>query len=405
MAAAQADAQADFATAFRNWHLAAQEQDGAREQPEAIMRSARALQMSDGWRAEAGHWEWLGNTLGLQADKGEVPESVLKNRYGDTRGRKRYAPFYVMSDEEWRRPVTAHTYRTDKDLARHRQAVAYQWAGERAATAGQHDEAARLYRRAGICWERSAHPHNLQRAAACYYRAAMSASQSWRYQTRRRVFDGWCPSCLRDKTREDDCGSPQDGHEALADATSRHLGDIERLVACARRLLDSTDPATRRQQFREPEGQLSVIQHTLASSGARSEAIRAYRIRKALQRRYYWRVKSWRLPFAVLNWLLTGNGSRVKQVLLVLLLGYAVICPALWRSAGAVLIDAPDGQPVRTSSWLEAVSFSLSQTINLGTGHFASAGAWITLLQAAQGISAYFALGYMLWVAQRSYSS
>lgn len=400
-----ADCEVDFTTAFRGWHLVAQAEDGSREQPEAIMRSARALQMGDGWRAEAGHWEWLGNVLGRQTDEGQVPEGVLLNRYGATRGRERFAPFYVMSDEEWCQPIAAHTYATEVELARHRQAAAYQWAGECAAAAGQHDEATRLYRRAGSCWEGSSHPHNHQRAAACYYRAAMSASQSWRYQTRRRLFDGWCPSCLRDKAREEACGSPPDGHETPGDGNQRPTGDIDRLVACARKLFDSPDRAARRQQYQESERQLSVIQHRLASSGARSEAIRVYRKRRDFQRHYYWRVKSWRLPFTLLSWLLTGNGSRVKQVFLMLILTYIVICPVLWREAGAVRISEPGGRVVPSSSWPEAVSFSLSQIINLDTGHFAPGGTWMTLVQAMQGISAYFALGYVLWVAQRSYSS
>ena len=53
----------------------------------------------------------------------------------------------------------------------------------------------------------------------------------------------------------------------------------------------------------------------------------------------------------------------------------------------------------------EALLFSLSSVANVSNGHF-TAGGWLSSsLQVVEGLSAYFALGYLLYVAQRSYTT
>jgi hypothetical protein len=51
------------------------------------------------------------------------------------------------------------------------------------------------------------------------------------------------------------------------------------------------------------------------------------------------------------------------------------------------------------------VLFSLSSVANVSNGHFAPGGWLSSSVQVVEGLSAYFALGYLLFVAQRSYTT
>ncbi len=402
----QADATADYQEAFRLWHLAAEQEMNPDRKIDAIMRAARARQMAEDWRAEAGHWEWLGNAVGLAWDRSELScdlseeakDEILRDRYRVPEGRERFAPFYVISDVEWEQPVA--TKLKPAALARHRQASAYEWAAARAGAAGQHDEAARLYRRSGIAWERSEHDERLRRAASCYYRAALSAARSSRYQTRRRLFDGWCPSCLRDKGREQSCGRPK--HEEPLDGKFKNLGDLARLEACWQQELDNV-AGDSRSTYEDADRQFGVIQHTLAAEGGRHEARRVFRMRCDFHRRYLRRRSWWRRFLSWGHMHLSWYGTSVPHTLATIAILYAVVAPILWRIFGGV---PPPGDGVEHGpASAEAIILSLSSVLNLATGHFAAGGPWTTLFQSLQGISSYFALGYTLWVAQRSYAS
>ena len=152
--------------------------------------------------------------------------------------------------------------------------------------------------------------------------------------------------------------------------------------------------------FEEQDRELSGIQRRLAAVREQGEAKRLYRFRQKCNREYFRQHKRVRYVVALAGWIASKNGSGVGRLVLSLTVLYAVVLPTVWLVLGGVP-HATGLQP--HLGILSALLFSLSTTVNLSTGYFAPGG-WISnLFQAIQGISAYFALGYILWVAQRSY--
>lgn len=72
----------------------------------------------------------------------------------------------------------------------------------------------------------------------------------------------------------------------------------------------------------------------------------------------------------------------------------------LWGWSGAVTVGAgiPEGR-----QWGEVVVFNTSTLTTLATSRFAPGTRQVNLAQARQAVFTVFALGYLLWISQRSY--
>jgi hypothetical protein len=222
----------------------------------------------------------------------------------------------------------------------------------------------------------------------------------------------WCPACVLDKTREVNCMHQQASTAEPSAPEDMPHTDVERLRRCwadiaaiERRRAPSYAAAERVAEDAEAEGaaQFAAIQGLLAGRGQTQAAQQIYRMRKQYLRDC-WRnsrpVKRW---VSQAMWLVSGNGSSPRRLIVSLALIYLVVIPAAWWTAwrlGAPVPLTADHGPLPA----EALLFSLSNLANISNGHFTPGGWLSSLLQVAQGLSAFFALGYLLYVAQRSYT-
>jgi hypothetical protein len=386
------------------------------------MRAARAAEMSELWRIESGTWEWLGNYLGEQILAQEEPGETgpeVHDRYRPPEERKKVARYYVISDGEWSKPRSGRKekYTNQGDIWRHQQAWTYTWAAFRAQAHGEYADSARLFRRSGVCWEKSHHEDRHRRAANSYFDAAINAAKTSRFETRQGIHQGWCPSCLREKATEANCPSKRH-HNAQSDESSnprsddtrpeeRVASDIDRILRCwmaVRGGIDrnAEDGLGEWDKARQDEcRQLTAIQRQLARNGDREQAVMVYRVQRKQNLAHLREKKSYikRAGENVL-WRISKNGSDVRRFSLLLAVAYLVIVPSLWWLSGAVATN----EEVRPGPDLvESLIFSLSTTLTLSTGHF-EPGSWVTnLIQSLQALSAFFALGYIIWMFQRSY--
>ena len=355
---------------------------------------------------------------------------LFRSRYPP--GREFVGRFYVISDAEWARiDSPCPDGCMNKCSMRQKQAYAYEWAADGAASSANYADAARLYRRAGWAWEKAIHygkpglgegaadpamfPSSrcLRRAARCYAQAAFNAVLTprpapWAMITEHR----WCSACVLDKTRETNCPH-QETSWPQPPAEDVPQTDVERLRRCwgdiakiERQQADSNATAKSAEENAEEEGavQLATIQGLLAGRGHTRAAQRVYRMRKQYLR------NCWRHSHPVKRWasqvmlLISSNGSSARRLLGSLALLYLVLIPAAWCTAwwlGAPAPLASGHGPLPA----EALLFSLSSVANVSNGHFAPGGWVSSSLQVAEGLSAYFALGYLLYVAQRSYTT
>lgn len=364
------------------------------------MRAARAREMSEPWRAEAGTWEWLGNFLG-RALRDNAPD-VTRARYEFAPERRAVARFYSISDSEWENPRQGDEglYDDVHSQRLHRRAWAFTWAAAGARAHSQFNAAARLYRRAAVSWEKSRHDARHCRAASCYYEAAICAAQTGRFETRTMILQGWCPSCIREHRTEETC--PRNNHslrEEHRGPEERIESDLERLIRCWSSIRQEGGGEEHRHLHEELDGHLAGIQRALAASGARDEAREFYRVRRAETRAYRARHRH---PAAITDWAswaLSFYGTRVWHFVASMIALYGLVIPTLWWASGAVAV-APTG---RAASWVEALTFSLSGAITLWTGYF-ERGTWpMNLGLPLQALSGVFAVGYVLWMLQRPY--
>jgi hypothetical protein len=315
---------------------------------------------------------------------------------------------------------------------RQKQAYAFEWAADAAASSANYADAARLYRRAGWAWEKAIHygkpglgegtpdpamfPHSrcLRRAVRCYAQAAFNAVLTPRPAPQTMITDRlWCPACVLDKARELNCPhgevtsmkspAPEDGPQT----------DIERLRRCwaaiaaiERRRAPSDAAAESAEENAEEEGEthLAAIQGLLAGRGQTRAAQQIYRVRKQYLRDCWRHSHPVKRRMSQVMLLLSSNGSSPRRLLGSLALLYLIVIPAIWWTAwhlGAPvpLVGAHGPLPA------EALLFSLSSVANVSNGHFAPGGWLSSSIQVIVGLSAYFALGYLLFVAQRSYTT
>lgn len=426
-----------------------------------LMKSARAMQMAENWRAQVGTWERLGNSVGHRLDNGDAPptEGTVPDPYETPVGRELFSQFNVISDREWAEldecPPDCHAGCVD----RRRQAYAYEWAAETAAATSNSADAARLFRRAGWAWEKALHygatpvptraeadgpegsetagesaesEKRLERAAACYSRAAANAARTTRRATRAMISTRpWCPACQRDKTTESGCRHGDWHAMAGAPEEDRPGTDVDRLRRVWRRIAEirrASDPenadggvkpqappggrpaaAPRRRDRADDlaEGlqQLSLIQGLLAGHGARHEARAIYRERQRMEMDHLRSRARSRHLRKWIGYVFSWNGSSLPRLLTSLTLLYLVFLPLAWLLVWSWNgVPRPDDSAGFGPAPIEAVIFSLSSMVTLSNGHFAPGGWVVNLLQACHAVSAYFALGYSLYVAQRAYS-
>ncbi len=273
----------------------------------------------------------------------------------------------------------------------------------------------------------------LERAAACYTRAAANAAQTTRRATRNMIATRpWCPACQRDKTseKEDECSHSSAIDRAGVPKEDWPATDVERLlrvwqgVAAIRRSQDrehhlsgaglsirrltALREGTRVHDLTEGLQQLALIQGLLAGRGARHEARELYRQRQRMEMDHYLSHAPLRYVRKRIGYRFSWNGSSLPRLLGSLAFLYLVLLPSawvlVWHWTGTGVPRNPGQVTTYALAPLEALIFSLSSMVTLSNGHFAP-GSWlVNLLQAFHAVSAYFALGYSLYVAQRTYS-
>ncbi|MGY1669934.1 hypothetical protein [Geodermatophilus sp. SYSU D00710] len=423
-----------------------------------LMKSARAMQMADNWRAQVGTWERLGNSLGrrLEEEDSTSSKGASSDAYETPVGRELFGQFNVISDREWAELDDCPDECGSGCIDRRKQAWAYEWAAETAAATANPADAARLFRRAGWAWEKALHygmarvpaqsdtdaprgqeasskapesEKRLERAAACYTRAAANAARTTRRATRTMIATRpWCPACQRDKTTENGCPRNHADATVLLPEEDRPATDVDRLlrvwqgIAKIRQTRSREDaerkfdlplgsPAAasrngnRADDLTEGLHQLALIQGLLAGHGARHEARAIYRQRQRMEMGYYRSHARVRYLRKWTGYVFSWNGSSLPRLLGSLALLYLVLLPLIWL---VVWLWTGLPKPENSASFgpapLEAVIFSLSSMVTLSNGHFAAGGWAVNLLQACHAVSAYFALGYSLYVAQRAYT-
>jgi hypothetical protein len=372
------------------WYRELARRPGATQQEAALarMQSARALQKAENWRTQVAHWEQLGNELGLQIADASEP---YHDRYQAACDRDGAVEFGVIADAEWLRRETEFT---PDGARRYQQAWAFQWAAEVAESNDENVAAARLYRRAGVSWEKSPRPDRWRRAAICYAGAAICAAKTARHATRRGIHAcPWCPSCLRDKTAEEECEHP--GPEALTERGEGRGTDMDRLARCWMRA--ALSPEHKKEDALDAGCRhMTAIQRQLSVSGSRDDAIQVYRKLHEFKRGYFRETGRRRQfvisAFGALTW---GNGSSLKHLAGTLFVVYVVLAPLAWMG-----FDVVKGSPVYPRSIL----FSLSNMTNSATDHFGDVTWVAAYFQVLQGLSGFVALGVLLWISQRSYA-
>ena len=369
------------------------------------VRAALALERAQDWRAHTALWEHVGDRLGERISPRFHSQRLSEQGQSEM--------FHVISFDGWRRLAT------DRD----RQAGAYLWAARGAEQAGSHDLAGRLYLKAGIAYELCARAHARRSrvaaawrvAANCFFLAAVYAAASFHPEDRdwervlraRKLPAAWL--CEPETT-----GLERLSHVArLRRAWHEYAATTGRRAAADRHLCD----------------QLKAIQRALDTAGRRSAAIELHRIREQVlfdppwlrrpkrvallaarrltagrARETVHRPASWIARQARrAHFVVTRSGSSVTRAIGGALLLYVVVFPLLWSAVGGGLVRRDYGAGA-TVDFGQTIVFSLANLVSLSVRDYAIAGAGGATMQALEGISAYFVLGYVVWVIFRSFS-
>lgn len=409
----------DYVAAFHAYWRAADLIEEVDRRSFVRMQAVRSLQRGDAWRAESGSWESLGNELGRELDRDrtdgrELYDGILldgsdSDAHARLAARRHDGQYNTVSDWQWDESpagameaadTTSSIDRTSAER-RHRQAWAYEWAAESAISHNQFADAARLYRRAGLAWETSLRANRFHRAAACYHSAALCSTRTSRIETKRMVVGRWCPWCVREKETEAlcprKCSDPSigrnelDGSEALAEPWDT-LSDIERIDRCWSRAAEHSTAADRRRLRDHRDRQLADVQRHLAREGNKADArtVRRFRTRSSYRLRV--------LPGPLLTAAAYATTSAMVLALLLLAV-YVVVLPLAWWAPGVLHVHGVAAPaPFATS-----IVFSLQSVMTMSNGYFAPGGSIADAAQGIEAVSAYFALGAVLWVALRSY--
>jgi hypothetical protein len=407
-----------YAAAYHSYFEAAEAMEDLDKRSFVMMQGVRCLQKNASWRALSASWEFLGSDLGrtLDANEPQGPELYDGGATGDgddvdgrLAARRADSRFFVISDWQWLNPEISGDGLEDSArldaYRRQRQAWAYEWAAEEASTGSQFADAARLYRRAGVAWERSRRPDRWARAASCYHSAALSATRTAWLATRRMIVGGWCAWCVREKDTESvcpvDCGDRRERYDPAAQLpldgypiSSQCHSDIERIAYCWRaagRGEDGPGAVTNR------ELQLADIQRELARQGNKQDArsVRRFRTKCRLSDpRWTWIGRVRPLRFVLSR--LTTSPAFLAGILLAL---YVFLLPLAWWVSGSV--HRAGSRP--HASYPLCIVYSLQSIVTFSNSFFAPGSSLANALQAIEALSAYFALGAVLWISLRSY--
>jgi hypothetical protein len=319
-------------------------------------------------------------------------------------------------------------------------AWAYQWAAEEVEHQGRAGHACGLFRRAGIAfmdsarhdeWNTDAKRALYHSAGYCFFRAAWCNWQPGRLELPSlnesrirnpltdRFWRAWEPAEIFGKAYR-----PADPSRAPTKA-----GDVERMVEA---YLAAANPTNERRfagtqkahAYDSIASRLQELQSLLGRIGERGLSRDIYRRRRKAERaamaariRIRSRADSTseptdqspnRLRLAAqlvasgAGNVLSRNSSSVPRAFVALAVIYCVVFPVAYLGQ---MVPAAGFQPDGTPRIVEAELLSLLTTVSLGSDRYVLDSAIGSLLQAAQGLSAYFALGYMIWLLTRQFDT
>jgi hypothetical protein len=364
---------------------------------DARFRGALCLQKHETWRASAAAWEYVGDRVGATLSPISEPHP---------RARGQDEMFHVISHESWRELYPWY-YRDPQgpEAARHRQAFAYMW-GAREEVGRHLEHGVRLYRKAALAWECSSwgtltpqgtRPAGVddptgekwRLAANCWFLACYHAAASIDPEDREWEW------VLEKKLPPLAPGAPRPDSLPLGRAS-----DVDRLLRCWREY----GLAKRNTQLATELAcqQLRMLQDGFARSGRKDYAKEIFQLREQellkpsggpLLRR------ARRLARSV--WFFaTRTNTDLPRISLIALLLYVVVFPAIYKLGGLIAhSDAPNA-PISVA---DSIVFSVATLVTLSVRDLvieSPGGGWVQTLEA---ISAYFVLGYVIWVVLRTF--
>jgi hypothetical protein len=412
------DAYREYLRAADAFHARVDGDDGAsmNSEPFALMRAGQCLEMLQPWRAHTAIWERLGNLLGNSID------TSLPFRTPKAEGQHNL--YHIISYTEWLEGLHGVDDLARLSWKRQQQAWAYSWAAEEAEENNRYVLAARLYRKAAVTWTLNAplrsesgrlvgraalgskdpeHRNLLElsgpwlEGARCYYKAALCAQSSGDAESLARILEPWVPA-------ENEWGRSSDEYVPVDSGRS----DLERLQECwtnylglARSGTSATVSADRQVAGLEDYArQLTDVQRGYARRGERKRAIRVYRRRQQILDQAHI-VAGHRLRFFVrkLYWWTTGSGSSMGRAFLTAGLLYLIVFPLIFCFWSKFEVSIPPTQP----HFADALVFSIGNVVSITSTRFTTPSLLVSAMQASEAITGYLVLGYIVWLALRSY--
>lgn len=438
--ASDLEAAFDFIAASRHYLIAADfAESGSSDEVQALMRAASCMERQQNWRADSATWEKIGQRLGGQPSPSNAGQSGMFHliSYGDWEtALTQHIPDRISSQSDGHESDTQTVSDEEMERARvaQRRAWAYQWAAEEVEYQKRFGHARGLYRKAGLTFLESAdqaiwrcspalQARLYETAGWCFFRAAWCNWQPGNLELpdldRRRFarmsedrFNvPWAPSQLFENCSGHDSDVMKTDLTRMQEAYSRS-GEVRGSMAIA---------------YDQITYQMSELQALLHLTGDRQQSRRVY----AIKRRY----ERWadlaelrnldsekrlfagktsdsvalraarlcvRMAASYVGWILTGNNASVTRTALSLLTLYCVVFPILYFNR---MTPSAGFMPDSTPRWLEALILSLLNTVSLSPNRFEVESVIGNLLQAAQGWSAFVALGYLIWLVTRQFDS
>ena len=389
---------------------------GTNSEAFALMRAGQCLEMLQPWRAHTAVWERLGNLLGNSIDHS------LSFRTPSAKGQHNL--YHIISYTEWLEGMQNADDLARLSWKRQQQAWSYSWAAEEAEANNRYVLAARLYRKAGAAWTINAQSNREQErldpraplgsrdpehrnllevsgpwleGARCFYKASLCAQSSGDAETLSRVIDPWAPA-------ENEWGRSTDETVTVTGGSS----DLERLTECWEYYLGTTRHGTpyTASSSRQVSGlkdfarQLSDIQRGYARMGERARAIRVYRLRqRILDKASFLAGHYIRFTLRKLYRWTTGSGSSMARAFLTVGLAYLLVFPTIFYFWSRFELSNSQSHP----NFADAVFFSVGNVVSITSTRYSTPSLLTSAAQAIEAVTGYLALGYIVWLALRSY--
>ncbi len=145
--------------------------------------------------------------------------------------------------------------------------------------------------------------------------------------------------------------------------------------------------------------QISILLDQLTHIGKRKDLTRLYRKKKNLELEVYALQGKWTHPLHWAYHQLTGSGSNLRRTLLSVTPLYIFIFP-LFYFLGGWLKHGNSTLPINFS---DAVIFSVANTVSVSISDYTVDGYIGYIIRTLNGLSAYFVLGYTIWLMTRSF--